>query len=207
MAHTEKATKEKVDFQGLPLIIEWPKGSVRTGVNAEGEPWERTMSAAYGYVDGAETSADGEDLDVYVGSNPEAPEAFVIEQMTEDGETDEFKVMLGFDSEDEAVETYRKHYPPEWDNVGEVFPLAMDRLKELIDESSPQKDKAKVAAFLLLEDVRAIGKKVLESAEFQRQIESIGPGKTLKELDIVELDQLGALPLPKFSSRLLQPAV
>ena len=53
------------------------------------------------------TGADGEQIDCYVGPNPDAPIAWVIMQRDlRTGGFDEHKVMLGFDSEAVAVGAY-----------------------------------------------------------------------------------------------------
>jgi hypothetical protein len=99
-------------FQGLPIVIENRKGSVRRGVDQDGHEWETRMMNPYGFIrvrDGR--GADGEYIDCYLGPNREAMAVYVIHQ--QDPEThlyDEDKVMLGFNSQAEAETAYRKHY-------------------------------------------------------------------------------------------------
>ena len=52
-------TKGHVDFHGLPLTYENPKGSVRRGVDASGKEWESKMMHHYGYIKRTE-GADGD---------------------------------------------------------------------------------------------------------------------------------------------------
>jgi len=117
-------------FQGLPVAIENRKGSVRSGVDADGKPWRTVMKHPYGYVKGTK-GADGEEVDVFVGPHKEAPEAFVVHQRKADGKGyDEDKVLLGFPSREKAVKGYLAHYnSPKF--LGPVKTVPMDRLKEL----------------------------------------------------------------------------
>ena len=50
--------KGHIKVDGLDITIENPKGSVRSGVDADGNPWEVTMNNTYGYIRGTE-SVDG----------------------------------------------------------------------------------------------------------------------------------------------------
>lgn len=130
------AVHEKdINFQGLSVTIEWPKGSTRTGVDKDGKDWYRKMHADYGYVQDTRAKGDGEDLDVYIGPNKEAPTAYVIDQLKDDGSFDEPKVMLGFDSLEEARDNYLEHYPEGWENtnLGDITPVTVERLAEMVD--------------------------------------------------------------------------
>lgn len=100
-----------IEFQGkIPVRIEFRAGEFRD--NRPGQ-WSRRMNADYGELPGI-PGADGDAMDCYVGPNPDSPEVFVIHQVDKNGEFDEHKVMLGYDSETEAVESYLSHYPPGW---------------------------------------------------------------------------------------------
>src|SRR5271170_831248 len=90
------------DFRGIPVVIQWPKGSVRVGKHEDGTPYKTEMKADYGYIPDTVAAGDEERLDVYIGPNKEAENAYVVEQLKDNGEFDEYKVMLGFDSLEEA---------------------------------------------------------------------------------------------------------
>lgn len=191
------AEQIETEFQGIPIVIEWPKGSVRTGTNKDGEHWERKMLADYGKVPGTSARGDNEELDVYIGPDHDAPDAWVVEQLKDDGSFDEYKVMLGFDSLEEAREMYLKHYPAGWeDHVGDITRLPVkdlwvmvdaigtvreQRMETLADEH--EKAKGKQAEFFRLEDLREIGRRELEGPRIRKFIEQIAPGKTWDELD------------------------
>lgn len=131
-------------FRGLDLIIEWPKGSTRVGKDKDGKPWAREMSADYGYVPDTTAAGDREDLDVYVGPDEDSDKVFVVEQLTDEGEFDEFKVLLGFDTEKEAFEIYLKHYPEGWEesNVGDVFEVKFDHLFDAVEKNQDKDEPA-----------------------------------------------------------------
>lgn len=54
---------------------------------------------------------DGDELDVFLGPDPKAPEVYVIHQCFPDtGMYDEDKVMLGFPSYEAALKAYNDNY-------------------------------------------------------------------------------------------------
>lgn len=102
--------KGKLRWNGLVISIENAKGSVRRGVDAKGEPWACTMPASYGYLLKS-VGADDDHIDLYMGPNPLAHDVYVIDQIdARTGRFDEHKVMAGFGSKDEAIETYKKAF-------------------------------------------------------------------------------------------------
>jgi inorganic pyrophosphatase len=103
--------KPRLLYQGLPISIENPRGSVRRGIGRGGKAWATSMQHDYGYVRGT-VGADGDHFDVYVGPNAAAPVVYVVDTMAPPAFTrhDEQKAMLGFNSEDEARAAYLAHY-------------------------------------------------------------------------------------------------
>ena len=61
--------KGHISIQGLPITLENPQGSIRSGKDGNGRAWEVTMPAHYGYIKRTE-GADGEQVDVYIGETP-----------------------------------------------------------------------------------------------------------------------------------------
>lgn len=98
-------------YQGIPLRIENPRGSVRTGVSPRGQRWTVRMLCHYGEIPGT-IGADNEPLDVYVGPDSQAEVAYVIHQRNVDGTRtyDESKIMLGFATQAEAVSAWAAHF-------------------------------------------------------------------------------------------------
>ena len=99
-------------FAGLPIVIDRPKGTVQRGRGPDGAPWERTYTVDYGYIVRTE-GGDREHADVFLGDNEKSQDTFWITQLKHDGTFDEFKVMVGFDSESDAKKVYLDHVPEE----------------------------------------------------------------------------------------------
>lgn len=120
-----------VSIHGLNISIENAKGSQRSGTDPDGKPWSVDMPNHYGYVKRT-TGADGEQVDVYVGDAAEATTAYVIDQNdAATGKFDEHKVMLGYNSPEEARAAYVAGFS---DGKGEqrlggFTPMAMDEFK------------------------------------------------------------------------------
>jgi len=99
--------KGHIKIAGLDIAIENAKGSVRSGVDSDGEAWQTEMPAHYGYIKRTD-GADGDAVDVYIGDNPDAQEVFFVDQIDpKTGRFDEAKVMIGFNSSREAGDAYK----------------------------------------------------------------------------------------------------
>lgn len=98
-----------VNFQGLNIGIENPKGSVRSGVDPDGHKWSVEMKYDYGFIKGKKV-IDGDSLDVYLGPNEDSQRVFIIRQQKFNGEFDEYKIMLGFDDRKKAISAYLNQY-------------------------------------------------------------------------------------------------
>ncbi len=99
-----------VDFHGINIGIENPKGSVRTGVDPDGNEWSIDMNFDYGFIKNA-NAIDGDSLDAYIGDDKDSEKVFVVNQQDPvTGEFDEYKVMFGFDTRQKAVAGYLSQY-------------------------------------------------------------------------------------------------
>ncbi len=144
----DKLSQEhSTDFRGLPVIIEWPKGSTRVGTRPDGTQFKTEMKADYGYIPDTTAAGDKEKLDVYIGPDKDADYAYIVEQTTEDGEFDEYKIMLGFDSLEDAEKTYLEHVDEDLlGDIGEVdFEYLFDTVREKQKEAAEKKEAAKLA--------------------------------------------------------------
>jgi ppGpp synthetase/RelA/SpoT-type nucleotidyltranferase len=122
------------DYRGIPLVVQWPKGSTRVGENSKGEQYKIEMKADYGYIP-ATVDIDRDDhLDVYIGPNKDSEYAYVLEQM-QDGKFDEYKIMLGYDSLEEAEQSYLDHLPEEM--LGEITEVPFDYLLDTYKKEEP----------------------------------------------------------------------
>lgn len=131
--------KGHIKVDGLDITIENPKGSVRSGVDADGNPWEVTMNNTYGYIRGTE-SVDGDHIDVFLGDDPTSGNVYVVDQVKPDGSFDEVKVMYGFKDAAEATQAYLSNYGEGWKGLGAISGVSREAFKEWI-ESSHRKTK------------------------------------------------------------------
>lgn len=108
--------KGHVQVGTFNITIENPKGSVRSGIDTEGNKWETTMQNTYGYIRGTK-GVDGDHIDVFLSDDIDGwngRKVFVVDQYNEDGTFDEHKVMLGFNEADDAEAAYFANYDRNW---------------------------------------------------------------------------------------------
>lgn len=118
--------KGSVNLNGLTIRVENPLGSTRSGTDEEGNPWESTMTADYGYIPRTE-GADGDQVDVFIGNRPDSSRVFVVDQVNpKTGAFDEHKVMMGYPTIEAARAGYLSNYQPGWQGLGAIteMPLA-----------------------------------------------------------------------------------
>jgi hypothetical protein len=133
---TSKAMR-KTQFQGMPITIDRPKGYIQTGRDANGASWEREYKVDYGYIPRTK-GGDGEGLDVFLGPDPDAPNAFWFVQHKGDGKTfDEYKVVLGTSDEAAARKIYTDHIPEKF--MGECIPMSVQHMKALLNKEPDHK--------------------------------------------------------------------
>ena len=137
--------KGHVQVGTFDVTIENPKGSKRSGTDADGKKWETTMTHTYGYIRGTK-GVDGDHIDVYISSDIDGwngRKVFVVDQYNPDGSFDEHKVMLGFNDKDEAFEAYLSNYEAGWEKGRrlDVTAVNLDDFEKWI-ESSKRKTKA-----------------------------------------------------------------
>ena len=207
-----------VTLWGLPFTIENPKGSVRRGTDANGKKWEQVMNNTYGKIRRTE-GVDGDHIDVFFGPNLHSDKVFVVDQLNVDTkEFDEHKVMLGFDSMEEAQAAYLSNYEKGWQGMGPVTETTMDEFKKWIDSSHRKTKpfneyksvKQEGASSGVTTPVQKSGKgveKAIENIEKQIQLEQKYRGKekdashptvvnigevedAIKTLSIEELEEL-----------------
>ncbi len=124
-------------IQGLNISIEQPKGSTRSGKDPNGKKWSVKMNNHYGYIRGTQ-GKDKDHIDVFIGDSPTSKKVYVVDQMGSDGLFDEHKVMIGFDSLEEAKAAYLSNYEEGWQGLGEITETSMDGFKEWIGDGTPK---------------------------------------------------------------------
>ncbi len=126
------------EIQGLKISIENRKGSVRSGVDDSGHEWQIKMKHPYGYIRLTE-GTDGDHVDCYLGENEQSTRVFIIHQNNPDtGAYDEDKVMIGFDSPDQAKAAYLEQYDlPGF--FGKMTEVTMEDFKSMLDKNRGKK--------------------------------------------------------------------
>lgn len=174
--------KGHVKIDGFNVTIENPKGSVRSGKDADGNEWSVTMNNDYGYIRGTE-GVDGDHIDVFLSDNPEAGDVFVIDQVDSDGSFDEHKVMYGFKSALAAKRAYLANYSAGWNGLGNITRVTKEEFRKWIDSSN-----RKTKPFAEYKSV----KQAASTEEGQNRIVSSARYEELKKRMREKLNQLNA---------------
>ena len=131
--------KGHIKFGGYDYTIENPKGSTRSGKDADGKEWKVTMHDTYGYIRG-KYGKDGDHLDMFINDKEDLDnwngDVFVVDQVNPDGSFDEHKVMYGFDSMDDAENAYRANYSKGWKGLGSITRASKDEFDKWLDTSN-----------------------------------------------------------------------
>lgn len=118
-----------VDFQGLKIRIDRPKGFIQKGKDEKGKPWKRVYKYNYGYLPKTD-GGDGDGLDVFIGPVKDDQEAYWAVQSKPDGSFDEYKVFLGFGSKAAARRAYIDHIPAE--RLKGITTMKLDMMKAML---------------------------------------------------------------------------
>ena len=143
--------KGHIKFGGYDYTIENPKGSIRSGKDANGKEWKVTMHDTYGYIRG-KFGKDGDHLDMFINDKADLDnwngDVFVVDQVNPDGSFDEHKVMYGYDSMSDAEKAYLANYSKGWKGLGNITGASKDEFDKWLDTSNrklkPFADYAKV---------------------------------------------------------------
>lgn len=133
--------KGHTTLHSLPITLENPKGSTRSGVDPGGKSWSQVMRHDYGYINRTE-GKDGDHVDVFIGPDPTTELIFVVNQKV-GGKFDEHKCLLGFATEEKAKAGYLANYAKGWKGLGSIYPLTVPQFKwwlEHGDQTKPVKD-------------------------------------------------------------------
>src|SRR5512139_2018252 len=85
--------------------------------------------------------SDGEELDVYVGPDKDAKNAYVIRQLKKSGGFDEHKVMLGYGSKGAAKASYVHHMGGTPERFGGMATVPVSALVALFADNKGTKEK------------------------------------------------------------------
>ena len=171
--------KGHVKVAGFNISIEQPRGSVRSGTDANGKKWSVTMNNTYGYMTD-NVGVDGDHLDVFLSNDIDSwdqQNVYVVDQYNLDGTFDEHKVMLGFNDRDEATDAYFSNYDSSWRTSKRKIitsTVPMDIFKKWI-ESSNRKTKPIAEYSLVKEHLQKwIDENLYDNSPFGRFVEDSG---------------------------------
>jgi hypothetical protein len=139
-----------IEFNGIQVRAERPAGYIQAPTpekptHARIYGWDRRTGErvpgfiTYGSIVGTR-GADGDELDVYLGADLRADTAYLIEQT---GNDPEYKLVVGWPTENEARSVFAAHTPAEL--IGEVhaIPIALVQqllgVDRLLDKAAPEK--------------------------------------------------------------------
>jgi hypothetical protein len=131
-------TMGHVNIRGFKITIENAKGSIRKYKNEDGSEGHNEMKNHYGYFSKT-TGKDGDHVDVFIGENLDFDKVFVVDQNKPDGTFDESKVMLGFNSAEEAKEAYLSNFDVEWKGFKEITGVSVDLFKKWLYRKHKQR--------------------------------------------------------------------
>lgn len=127
-------------YQGLPISIENPAGSTRSGTSSTGKRWTTRMHHHYGYIKGT-TGFDKDHVDIFL--RPEAGNhwmVYVVNQVDPSTQKfDEHKCMLGFRNKAEAEAAYLQNYQDGWQGLHSVVSIPLNKFKEWVTSSGPKR--------------------------------------------------------------------
>lgn len=125
-----------MNFAGYNIVIEHRAGTIRRGVDKNGNPWERELTCHYGYLEATE-GIDGENIDVFIVPNPNDSDELtywschVVDQVKPDTAAfDEHKLILNAADIEDAKRSYLSNYPEDWKGLGAIAELSGLMLSE-----------------------------------------------------------------------------
>lgn len=124
--------KEHQRRDGMEISIESAAGSIRKDKTGK-KDWAQKMHHDYGYIrgtKGADYDKNEDQVDAFVNpGSKEGGNVFVINQNDAQGNFDEHKVMMGFDTKEEAEKAYLSNYEEGWTGLGSTAEMTMDDFK------------------------------------------------------------------------------
>lgn len=206
--------KGHVKIGSFNISIEQPKGSVRSGVDANGKKWETTMQNTYGYIRGTE-GVDGDHIDVFLSDDIDGwdgNKVFVVDQYNEDGSFDEHKVMLGFNTTAEAYGAYLSNYDANWEDTHKIVICSVGKedFEKWVDSShrktkpfaeykrvpiTDKHDAATVSQPTEQKSLFDVAAEIAEKAEADRWHYTVSVDKETGETTLKREDVSGVIPI------------
>lgn len=172
--------KGHIKVAGLDISIENPRGSTRSGKDPDGVEWSHEMSDHYGYINRTK-GADNEHIDTYIGNNPDSNQVFIVDQVDqESGNFDEHKVMLGFDSQEDAITAYKSNFDKGW-KVGPIRNMDMDQFKDWLKNEDTSKPAIQKNVKDSIENIRAEKIRQKDLADMHNSVYGLATDEQLQE--------------------------
>ncbi|MEK9809269.1 MAG: DUF935 family protein [Candidatus Nanopelagicales bacterium] len=124
-------------WNGWEVAIENPKGSTRSGCDANGKKWSVKLPVSYGYLKRPK-GADGDQFDVFIGPDLASDFVAVVDQRTKDGKFDEHKLLIGFTNADEALNAYVDSYSKGWNRLENITPMTVQQFCAWMKSGKPR---------------------------------------------------------------------
>lgn len=152
--------KGRFIWNGLQIVIENPAGSTRKGCAADGHCWSQKMPFSYGYLSahfhrGVQMGADDQQVDCFLGDDPESELIFVVDQNSPDGRFDEHKLCLFFHNEAEAREAYLSSYAPGWRGLKAITSMTLPEFRRWLEDGDTRRPVARYALACMFQDAIA----------------------------------------------------
>lgn len=129
--------KGHININGFQITIENPKGSYRKGVDRNGKQWKTLMKNDYGYFNKT-VGKDGDAIDVFIGIHKNSQKIFAIDQKI-NNVFDETKIMLYFNTANEAKKAYLSNYDKTWNGFWHITEIDIVSFKKWLYDGHKQK--------------------------------------------------------------------
>ena len=134
--------KAHIAVSGMDISIENPVGSVRRGTDEDGKAWEHEMKSHYGYFLKTE-GKDGDHIDTFIKEGIPTDwngTVFPIDQINpKTGAFDETKVMIGYETPEEAKAAYMENYDADWKGFSAITPVSLEDFKTWLYDGKKQR--------------------------------------------------------------------
>ena len=127
-----------ITFGGFKITIENAKGSKRYWKDDKGNEKFNVLKNHYGYFSNS-MGHDGDHIDVFLGTNQDSDNIYVVDQNKKDGTFDESKVMLGFDSQKEAKDAYMSNFSTDWKGFRAITGVSKSFFKKWLYDGKKQR--------------------------------------------------------------------
>jgi hypothetical protein len=145
------SVKKTLEYEGLTIKLDRPKGFVMRGRDKKGTSWERTYKYDYGFIPNTE-GGDGDGVDVFIGPVEKDQEAYWARQVRDDGSFDEYKVFLGFGSSAAAEQAFKDHIPAKY--FDGIATMKIGLMKAMLGLAPAEKVAMRLAFF---DELRKVG--------------------------------------------------